>query len=242
MSAGREPCPYCGRPIPSVSFEFAGVERTRPGSCPCAGAKMAAAAEKRERERDERLAARKMFESRMRKAGVPPRFFDAAAPRWSPETESCWVYGPNGTGKSAAAAALVVAAVKAGRKARFSSLREISGRINDARAEGEPSRAVLMSYADCSLLVLDDLGKENFTAAQVRVLFEVVDYRWSHCLPTVVTSNFSSSVIVSRLMAVDASTARAVASRLSGWARVEMAGGDRRILDDSSEALGRRRA
>lgn len=248
MSAG-ERCPYCGRFVVPVEFVFAGVTRRRPGSCSCAGARMERAAEKREKERSERLKREAVRRSRLRKAGVPERFCgETDAPGFVDVEKGAWIYGPNGTGKSRAAAACVSAAVAAGRKATFSSLREISGKMTDAFADGRPAREILASYADCDLLVLDDLGKEGFTPFQARTLFELVDRRWSRCLPTVVTSNFTLAGIVSRLMSVDPSTARAVASRLAALERVELGGEDMRICGaDASSTVesageGRRRA
>lgn len=238
MSAGSR-CPYCGKVVAPVEFVFAGVTRTRPGSCSCVGARMEQAAEAREKERSERLKKEAARRVRLRKAGVPERFYEEMdAPEFVDLEKGAWIYGPNGTGKTRAAAACVSAALAEGKKARFSSLREIAGKMTDAFAAGRPAREILMSYANCDLLVLDDLGKEGFTPFQARTLFELVDCRWSRCLPTVVTSNFAPACLVSRLMSVDPSTARAVASRLAALERVELGGEDRRIRGaDASAAV-----
>lgn len=221
-------CPYCGRPLPLVGYEIEalGLKGTRPGPCGCGAARRAAEEEAAEREAEKELAKRRRLESRMRKAGIPPRYWDAGPvpDRFETGETGCWLHGPNGAGKTHIAAMVAIEAVRTGATVEFASLRRIHGEMNDAYAEDRPARAVMMRYARAGLLVLDDLGKETFTPAQVRVLFEIVDWRWSHRLQTVVTSNFDPNRLLGRVASVDRSTALAIGARLGGMERYEVDG------------------
>ena len=221
-------CPYCGRPLPLVPYEVAalGLKGTRPGPCGCGGARRAAEQEAAAREAEGELARRRRLEARMRKASIPPRYWDVdpVPEQFEAGETGCWLHGPNGAGKTHIAAMIAVEAVKTGASVEFASLRRIHGEMNDAYAEDRPARAVMMRYARAGLLVLDDLGKETFTPAQVRVLFEIVDWRWSHRLQTVVTSNFDPQRLLNRVAAVDRSTALAIRARIGGMERYEVEG------------------
>lgn len=66
-----------------------------------------------------------------------------------------------------------------------------------------------------SLLVIDDLGKQQPTEWSVSTLFEIVNARYESCLPTVITSNYGAEELAARLTPKDDPiTAEALVDRL----------------------------
>lgn len=42
------------------------------------------------------------------------------------------------------------------------------------------------------VLVLDDIGKEKKSAWTQQILFDVINFRYEHLLPTIITTNFDA--------------------------------------------------
>jgi len=71
-------------------------------------------------------------------------------------------------------------------------------------------------------LILDDLGAGSLSDCERRYTLELLDTRLNKMRPTVVTSNWSLQEIAERMD-------DRIASRLAGFAALELAGNDRRI-------------
>lgn len=237
MGEGRDwgSCPFCGSPIRRKPFEVLGRTYWRPVPCGCSGAAAKRQADAERKAAEEAQAEERHFASRARKAGVPDLYASAKTPErfsgWDfAKDGGLYIWGGNGTFKTATAAAVALDQLRRGARVRFTSLQEVSEQANGAMKRGEDGSAVVWRCKSCGLLVLDDLGKETLTAAQLRTLFGIVDYRYSHMLPLVVTSNFSLPQMAARMAQVDESTAMAVASRLSEMCRdVMLDGPDARL-------------
>jgi len=71
-------------------------------------------------------------------------------------------------------------------------------------------------------LVLDDLGAGSLSDCERRYTLELIDTRLNSMRPTIVTSNWNLEEISERMD-------DRVASRLAGFAALELAGKDRRL-------------
>jgi DNA replication protein DnaC/primosomal protein DnaI len=105
----------------------------------------------------------------------------------------------------------------------FAQMRATYGR------RGESEQDVFDRYARCGLLVLDDLGKGSKTDWAVERIYMLLDYRSTHKLPTIITSNYDLGEVAS-ILSTDEQSKEAIASRISGMCRgVRMSGQDRRL-------------
>lgn len=132
------------------------------------------------------------------------------------------LWGPKGTCKTGAAAALLVEHVKAGGSGLFVKPARFLERIRRTYNSGEgPGEAeVLQTLIDAPMLVLDDVGTELLTKWGKEKLFTVIDEReerHQHGSPrrTIVTSNLS----IEKLAAHLDDEGRAW-DRIRGWADV----------------------
>lgn len=172
-------------------------------------------------------------------AGVPEMYM-AAEPR--PDlVGGAYLFGDVGTGKTHAACGAIRAYVDSrvkdveghemylGKRARYVNVPTWFAMLRGTYGKrGESEQEVFDRYAQCGLLVLDDLGKGSRSEWAVERLYMLIDYRWSNRLPTIVTSNYRLSDVAG-MLSTDEETMRAIASRLSAMCpRVEMRGEDRR--------------
>ena len=92
---------------------------------------------------------------------------------------------------------------------------------NDAR-ETEPGVTRLFGK-EINFLVVDDLGKERGTPHDIEKLYDVLDARYVHELPTLVTTNFTLDGLAGRY---GPDVGPALASRLADFGPVWRVGGD----------------
>jgi DNA replication protein DnaC len=133
--------------------------------------------------------------------------------------------GRVGTGKTHLAVAIVRWAVEGNRSVRFcracdlfSELRE-SYRDGGGKSEADVMRGFYAPY----WLVLDDVGSGSFSDHERRSILDVVDHRMNHMRPTIVTTNLTLEQLGRRLD-------DRIASRLSSFRALALAGKDRRLL------------
>lgn len=131
------------------------------------------------------------------------------------------VYGPPGTGKTHLGAALVRDFLDRGRSARFIRARRMQRLVFDAYStNSEP--AVMGSFVNPELLVIDDLGYEGKSGdAGLGLLLEVLDDRLGWKRATVVTMNLTREQALVRYN-------DAIVSRLSAMQALMLGGRDRR--------------
>lgn len=99
--------------------------------------------------------------------------------------------GPNGCGKTHLAAAIANDCVTRGVEALFLVVPELLDHLRDAYAsnatEGYSELFALIREAE--VLVLDDLGAQYTTPWAYEKLYQLINYRYNACLPTVITAN-----------------------------------------------------
>lgn len=167
-------------------------------------------------------------------AGVPTRYLDASLSQVSPAvrnqfspSESVFITGTAGTGKTFLAAAILRAGldVPTRRTVRMVGVPELLLKIQASFGERatKTSDEILDAYSDASTLVLDDLGAERTTEWALQTLYVLINRRWESEKQTIITSNLSLDELTSRL-------SDRIASRIAGMCRViALSGRDRRI-------------
>lgn len=102
--------------------------------------------------------------------------------------------GGYGTGKTHLAAAIANNLVEKGVMVLFDTY---AGHLDRLKKEMDSSelRGYLDKMKSMPMLVIDDLGKEKKTEWSQQILFSVLNHRYEHYLPTVITSNMSPKEI-----------------------------------------------
>lgn len=134
------------------------------------------------------------------------------------ENRTLLVGGTTGTGKSWSLWKAVETLLVNGWRGRW----EIITATDFAAVIAPPvDESRLQRITRCELLALDDLGAWRISDWAADQLYGVVDYRWAHRLPTIITSNVTD---LDDLLGVR------IASRLSdGMTAVVLDGPDRRL-------------
>lgn len=115
-----------------------------------------------------------------------------AAKRWVNGEPPQWLYmysSEPGLGKTHLASAALAARIRAGRIGRFTKFAAMQRDL--LSAPFDQKQAVFRKYARPPLLVLDEIGAERASEYSVTLLFEVIDERYDHNLPTWLNSNLS---------------------------------------------------
>lgn len=108
--------------------------------------------------------------------------------------------GTYGTGKTHLATAIANALLDDGVPAMYDTWAGHLQRLKDEFANGERRHLSLMKKVD--VLIIDDLGKDKLTEWNNEVLFEVINYRYEHRKPVVVTTNATPKELEDRCPAV----------------------------------------
>lgn len=96
------------------------------------------------------------------------------------------ISGGTGSGKTTMAYALSREIYSQGFKAKMWNVRELIAALNPKAAA---AHLTLESTKNCPLLTLDDLGSEKKSEWTSERILEILDYRWQHRKPTIVTTN-----------------------------------------------------
>jgi DNA replication protein DnaC len=96
--------------------------------------------------------------------------------RWIRDHHNCIIIGPTGVGKSYLACALVNQACREGYDAQYIRIAKLFEEFAIAKADGR-YRKLLNSFTRLDMLVIDDLGLDNMSEEQRRVLFEIIEDR-----------------------------------------------------------------
>ena len=154
----------------------------------------------------------------MRKAGVPERFVGAEEDTSHDLTggKGLVIFGAQGSGKTTKAAGVLKGWVTRHRgKARFVTSADLLTEISATYSTSDTELSVLRKYGRCSLLVIDDLGKENPTDQALTKLWQVIDTRYGAMLPTIVTTQYDLAGMARELGRKGGTeTAKAIVSRL----------------------------
>lgn len=196
--------------------------------------------EANDREVDEWKAAQAERErdSRIKRSGIPELFRSADLSHCDERVQAyasgdlgngLLLQGDFGSGKTYAACAVLLSEVDA-MTVRFvlmdDLLRECKASFNGYESED----AVIGRYANAGILCIDDLGKERLTEWSLPILFTIINRRYERSKPTIITTNYRGiDLLNSMTVNGDATTAKAIISRMSTYERVFLEEKDRRI-------------
>lgn len=222
------PCPHCGRSrtVPLIPVGQSGrLVRFLAKPCSCDGWTDASTPPiVREVERKPRaLDIPSAFRGRLPDASGVVARLDAG--RWA------YLVGNFGSGKTATAWSAAKSFHDRGKRVEVTRLADVAASLGAARSfdTEKTEDEVFGRFAGSGLLVLDDVGKERPTEALVALLWRLVDFRWTHGLPTVFTSNYKPASLFERMAVADLVTVGAIESRmLSMCDEVSMVGDDQR--------------
>lgn len=126
-----------------------------------------------------------------------PQAYDAcrsyanAEELFSKKKNSLIIFGDVGTGKTHLSASIANDFAEKGIPTLFGTyiehLEHIKSEFNSAGAN-----EYLTDMKTMMVLVIDDLGKEKKTEWSQQVLFDVINYRYEHLLPVIITTNFGA--------------------------------------------------
>lgn len=188
---------------------------------------------------DARAAAAAKHAERVKLSRIPKAFQDAVLTDDTRQTLSelengkligVVLRGATGRGKTTAACAMLSAHLR-NKLGRFTTMNDLLHRVRGAYSSGENAEEVFGVYCGTSLLVLDDLGKENVSADSITRLFELLDARINNKRPTIVTTQFQNNELLKRYRGKvdDREMIAAVLSRLALFRTIEFHGVDRRL-------------
>lgn len=215
---GEADCQFCGVVREKLDSIFLTWNLYKP--CECEGARADRAERARleeERQREERERERAQVVRRYF-AEIPRHFQDRTfdsyrvadtnkeafdlAQSWPPTEgkQSLLFMGPPGTGKTHLAAAIAIRQAERARSVIFGTVPSILGRIKDTFNKGESATEaeVKNAISNCSLLVLDDLGKEKPSEWVEETLYEIINNRYTKRLPVIITTNVGLKSVEAR--------------------------------------------
>ena len=122
--------------------------------------------------------------------GVQEAFDAALAFAANPEGWLVLV-GPNGCGKTHLAAAIANQSLDEGAVVLFEAVPDLLDHLRAAFAPtaNEVYDQLFSKMREAELLVLDDLGAQQSSPWANEKLFQLLNYRYNMCMPTVITSN-----------------------------------------------------
>jgi DNA replication protein DnaC len=109
--------------------------------------------------------------------------------------------GPSGSGKTYLAAAIANQRIKQGQPAFFQTVPELLDHLRSAFAPGSnmPYDELFEKVCNAPLLILDDLGVQAATAWAKEKLDQLLNHRYIHELPTVITTSIQVEEMDERL-------------------------------------------
>lgn len=138
-----------------------------------------------------------------------------------PGRNGLFITGPKGTGKTHLAAAIANQLMQQGTAVICMTMIDLLDRIKQTYEKqkqwGTSEGAILNTYKEVPLLIIDDMGKEPATEWAVSKIYAIINARYEEYLPTIITTNYSDSELVKRLTpkdSGDSTTADATIDRL----------------------------
>lgn len=119
-----------------------------------------------------------------------------------------WIYmfsSEPGLGKTHLAASALAARIRAGRYGRYVKFTAMQLDIVSAPFEEKVQR--FRKYARTPILVLDEIGAEKTSEFNMTLMFDVIDERYEHDLPTWLNSNLSLGELAEKYAPTDDSRA-----------------------------------
>lgn len=173
------------------------------------------------------------WNSKVTRAGIPQRYREAECDLGSKMYENAaragvgaFLHGPTGTGKTYAACAAVLKALKSGRDARYITTHELLGKMKDEFGE---EKWVSKQITSAWLLVLDEAGEGDDSKWDVAALFDLINRRYDEMLPTIICSNYTIPELMN-MWGVEGVKMHRILSRLSEMCVFKsLEGEDRRL-------------
>jgi DNA replication protein DnaC len=135
-----------------------------------------------------------------------------------------YIEGTNGTGKTHLAAAIAMQLMT---EQKVSCICKTAGDLlldikSAFDGDGTNEKQILHIYKDVSLLIVDDLGKEQCTDWSISTLYSILNDRYEKMLPTIITTNYNSDDLTRALTpkGYDNYKAKAIISRLREVSKV----------------------
>ena len=218
-------CEHCGAARPFLTF--GPITTGVPQACSCSGAQAARdvvrEAERQgvlEAERQQQLALEQSRMSDIKRFfnGIPDglreKTFEAftrtrdnhkglaIARAYSdslPSPRGLIFFGPVGTGKTHLMLAICLAQIAQGRSAIFGTVSSLLDSLRATYDGGSvKSQDVVRALQTCSLLAIDDLGKEKPTDFVEAQLFDILNYRLTWSKPVLITCNLGLEAVEKR--------------------------------------------
>ena len=177
-------------------------------------------------EQEEQALKRILLDKRVFPVHLKARLSDFHNP---PETPPVFVHGGAGVGKTHLAVAYLVREIQTRGEASKVFIRSVDlmNRLRDSfrSSYNQPASEIISDFSRYRFLVIDDLGAERHTDLVQEALYDVLDFRAGHRLPTVITSNFS----LDRVAEHYGDFGERIASRIAGMGEIlNLRGKDRR--------------
>ncbi len=135
------------------------------------------------------------------------RFCDEV--KHNPKAQGLMLMGGYGTGKTHLAVAILRETAEAGIPGMFVVVPDLLGKMRASFGQKDGKAEELVTTAkNAQLLVLDDLGAENPSPWVVELVYVLINHRYEHMLPTVITTNCSGREL-------EATFGRRIVSRLA---------------------------
>lgn len=143
--------------------------------------------------------------------------------------------GGYGVGKTHLVSAIAHELMKQGYQPVFGTLINLLGRVRSTYSTNiskETEEEVINSYMKCSLLIIDDLGKEKSSEWTLEKFYQVLNARYEDNKPIAITTNYSMDKLIERLTVNNnIETAEAIVSRIYEMCQgVSISGKDYRKL------------
>lgn len=121
------------------------------------------------------------------------RKYAASFERWHAAGMNLVLVGGTGTGKTHLACALARAVEAKGYSVLFTEVARVARRFRDriGRTDGPSESALMDAYTELDLLILDEIGVQKGSDAEIQLLTELVNARSAAVRPTVLISNLA---------------------------------------------------
>jgi DNA replication protein DnaC len=132
--------------------------------------------------------------------GIPPKFYPASWDNWICDTEekqeafnvvkelawktNLFLSGKSGTGKTHLAMCLA----KDG-----ATYRRLPDIFREVKSDFNSEQGIIDRYGTLNFLIIDEVGRQNFSPFEKNLFFEIIDKRWNHEVPTTIITNLSES-------------------------------------------------
>lgn len=151
------------------------------------------------------------------------QFCKGYAENFSLESDSLFLYGKTGLGKTHLSLAIAAKAINKGFGVIYGSAQNLLSKLESerfGRTENEDTESLLLN---CDLLILDDLGTEFTTGYTVSEIYNIINTRGLRRKPTIINSNLDFSELQKKY------TDRITSRILGNYTVLHFCGGDIRI-------------